>query len=75
MKAYGPAFEQVRQILASRTQAEPLLEAKDIWHQLTCWPVPPLRTVQRYMHEIRTAQPVVERQVVVRRQTSPHHVG
>jgi hypothetical protein len=74
VKAYKPAIDQVREILGSRSQAEPLLEARDIWDLLDCWPVPSVRTVQRYMNEIRNEGTVVERQNIgVRRQTSPPH--
>jgi len=74
VNAYKPAIDQVREILAARSQAEPLLEARDVWDLLECWPVPSLRTVQRYMNEIRNEGSVVERQNIgVRRQTSPGH--
>jgi len=53
VKAYRPAIEQVREILAGRSQAQPLLEARDVWDLLNCWPVPSVRTVRRYMEQIR----------------------
>lgn len=50
---YREAQEQIRAILASRTQAEPLLEGAEVWELLTCYPVPSVRTVQRYIDAIR----------------------
>ena len=50
---YRAAREEIRAILASRTQAQPLLEAADIWDELTCWPLPSLRTIRRFMEQIR----------------------
>lgn len=50
---YATAFEQIREILSARTQAQPLLEAAEIWDTLTCYPVPSVRTIQRFMDEIR----------------------
>jgi len=50
---YASALEQIRAILSSRTQAEPLLEAEDLWNEINCWPVPSLRTIRRFMEQIR----------------------
>jgi hypothetical protein len=50
---YASALEEIRAILAKRTQAEPLLEAADIWDELTCWPLPSLRTIRRFVEQIR----------------------
>jgi len=51
---YGTAYEQIRVLLASRSQAEPILQAKHVSDELTCWPVPPLATIRRYMHRVRS---------------------
>jgi hypothetical protein len=73
---FPDAYDEIRELLASRTQADPLLTAQDIWDLLEGWPVPNVRTVQRYMDHIRNEKSVVERHnVVVCRQTSPRHVG
>jgi hypothetical protein len=50
---YASALEEIRAILASRTQAQPLLEAADVWDELTCWPIPSLRTIRRFVEQIR----------------------
>jgi hypothetical protein len=50
---YATAFEQIREILESRTQASPILQAKHVSDELTCWPIPPLRTIRRYMEQVR----------------------
>lgn len=50
---YRAAREEIRQILAKRTQADPLLDAPDIWDELTCWPIPSLRTIRRFVEQIR----------------------
>lgn len=50
---YTDAYSEIAGILAARTQAEPLLDAKDVWRQLTCWPLPSPRSVRRYMERIR----------------------
>lgn len=50
---YATAYEQIRAILESRTQADPILNANDISDELTCWPIPPLRTIRRYMEHVR----------------------
>lgn len=50
---YASALDEIRAILASRTQAQPLLEAADVWDELTCWPIPSLRTIRRFMEQIR----------------------
>ena len=55
---YASALEEIRAILASRTQAQPLLEAQDIWDALTCWPIPSLRTIRRFMEQIRAESEV-----------------
>lgn len=50
---YATALEQIRAILHSRTQGQPILQAKHVSDELTCWPIPPLRTIRRYMERIR----------------------
>jgi hypothetical protein len=50
---YATALEQIRALLASRSQAQPLMTAKHISDELTCWPVPPLRTIRWYMQQVR----------------------
>lgn len=50
---YQNACDQIREILASRTQAQPILEAKDVWRLLKCDSAPSLRSVRRYMEDIR----------------------
>jgi hypothetical protein len=56
MSRYATAYEQIRAILESRTQAQPLMTAKHMSNELTCWPVPPLRTIRRYMEQVRFAK-------------------
>lgn len=51
---YATALEQIRAILDSRTQGQPILQAKHVSDELTCWPVPPLATIRRYMHRVRS---------------------
>ena len=51
---YATAFEQIRAILESRTQAMPLLTCKHLSDELTCWPIPPLRTIRRFMEQVRS---------------------
>lgn len=55
---YASALEEIRAILASRTQAQPLLEAAQVWDELTCWPIPSLRTIRRFMEQIRAESEV-----------------
>lgn len=50
---YAPALKEIRALLGSRSQADPVLEARDVWEELTCYPVPSLRTVRRLMEQIR----------------------
>jgi hypothetical protein len=50
---YATAFAQIREILESRTQAQPLMTAKHVSDELTCWPIPPLRTIRWYMERVR----------------------
>lgn len=50
---YVTAYDQIRELLASRSQAEPILQAKHVSDELTCWPIPPLRTIRRYVEQIR----------------------
>jgi hypothetical protein len=50
---YATAFEQIREILESRTQAMPILTCKHLSDELTCWPIPPLRTIRRFMEQVR----------------------
>lgn len=50
---YASALAEIRALLASRTQADPTLDARDVWEELTCYPVPSLRTVRRLMEQIR----------------------
>lgn len=54
-RGYSPARAQIAQILAGRSQAQPILSARDLSDLLTCSPlmVPPLRTIRRYMEQIR----------------------
>jgi hypothetical protein len=51
---YADAYQQIREILAARSQSEPLLEAKEVWDELTCWPIPSIRTIRRQMEAIRS---------------------
>lgn len=51
---YTAALDEIRGLLASRSQADPVLEARDVWEELTCYPVPSLRTVRRLMEQVRT---------------------
>jgi hypothetical protein len=53
MSRYATAFEQIRAILESRSQAMPILTCKHVSDELTCWPIPPLRTIRRYMEQVR----------------------
>lgn len=53
MSRYATAFEQIRAILESRTQAMPILTCKHVSDELTCWPIPPLRTIRRFMEQVR----------------------
>jgi hypothetical protein len=48
---YTLAFERIRALLESRSQAQPLLEAEEIRRQLGGWPS--IRTVRRYVESIR----------------------
>jgi hypothetical protein len=49
---YASAHQEIQAIL----QREPHLTAKEVWHQMTdSWPVPPVRTVSRYMKLARLA--------------------
>ncbi len=50
---YASALEQVRAILASRSQAEPILQAKHLSDEFACWPIPSLRTIRRMMEQVR----------------------
>jgi hypothetical protein len=59
---YTLAFERIRALLESRSQAEPLLEAEEIREQLGGWPT--VRTIQRYVEQIRGEQIVVQRQTL-----------
>lgn len=72
---YRTAREQIEAMLSSRTQADPLLEAEEIWDELDCWPVPSVRTVQRYMDEIRNGIGVQRQEVGAERQTQPKKPG
>jgi len=56
---YASALEEIRAILEKRTKADPLLEAADVWDELTCWPIPSLRTIRRFMEQIRAESDVV----------------
>jgi hypothetical protein len=67
MSRYATAYEQIRAILESRTQAQPLMTAKHMSNELTCWPVPPLRTIRRYMEQVRSESEIGHRGHVVRR--------
>lgn len=53
MSRYATAYEQIRAILESRTQAQPILQAKHVSDELTTWPIPPLRTIRWYMEKLR----------------------
>jgi hypothetical protein len=57
---YASAFQQIREILESRTQAQPILQAKHVSDELTCWPIPPLRTIRRYMEHVRQVRKLSE---------------
>ncbi len=50
---YTPALAEIRALLAGRTQADPMLDARDVWEELTGYPVPSLRTVRRLMEQVR----------------------
>ncbi len=52
-KRYESALEEIRALLSSRSQADPVLEARDVWDELTCYPVPSLRTIRRLIEQIR----------------------
>jgi hypothetical protein len=53
---YATAFEQIREILESRTQAMPILTSKEVSEELTCWPIPPLRKIREFMQRTRAAK-------------------
>jgi hypothetical protein len=53
MKRYASALEEIRSLLASRSQADPMLDARDVWEELTCYPVPSRRTVRRLIEQVR----------------------
>lgn len=53
MKRYSSAEEEIRSLLSCRSQADPTLDARDVWEELTCYPVPSLRTVRRLIETIR----------------------
>lgn len=55
---YQAALAEVRLILSARSQADPILEAADVWDALTCWPIPSLRTIRRFMEQIRSESQV-----------------
>jgi hypothetical protein len=46
---YTSAHREIRAIL----QREPHLTAKQLWHELTCWPVPSERTIHRFAQEAK----------------------
>jgi len=46
---YASAHEEIRAIL----QREPLLTAKQLWHALTVWPLPSIRTITRVAQEVK----------------------
>jgi hypothetical protein len=58
---YTAALAEIRSILSGRTQADPMLEAQDVWEELTCYPVPSLRTVRRLMDKVRSETGFVRR--------------
>ena len=64
---YATALEQIRALLQSRSQAQPILQAKHISDELNCWPVPPLRTIRRYMEQVRKEFKTGHRGQVARR--------
>lgn len=53
-KRYQAALDEIRSLLASRSQADPMLEAGDVWEELSVYPVPSLRTVRRLIEQVRT---------------------
>jgi len=53
-RGYSPARAQIARILAGRSQARRILNAREVSDLLTCWPVPPLRTIRRYMEQVRS---------------------
>lgn len=48
-KRYQSAFDEIRTLL----ERDPRLTAKQIWNELTCWPVPSLRTIARFAQAFR----------------------
>lgn len=69
-RGYSPARAQIAQILASRSQARRILNAREVSDLLTCWPVPPLRTIRRYMGQIR-----IKAEASAKQQSSSGHGG
>jgi hypothetical protein len=58
---YTAALNEIRELLAGRTQADPMLEARDVWEELICYPVPSVRTVRRLMDKVRSETGFVRR--------------
>jgi hypothetical protein len=54
---YASAQQQIRAI----QQRMPRLTAKELWHELTCWPIPSERTIQRFAQGLKGELAVVER--------------
>lgn len=50
---YAAALDEIRALLAGRTQADPMLDARDVWEELRCYPVPSLRTIRRLIEQVR----------------------
>jgi hypothetical protein len=69
-QGYSPARAQIAQILAGRTQARRILNAREVSDLLTCWPVPPLRTIRRYMEQVR-----IKAEASAKQQSSSGHGG
>jgi hypothetical protein len=64
---YATAIKQIRALLAARSQAEPIMQAKHVSVELTCWPIPPLRTIRRYMEQMRKESEIGHRGQKTRR--------
>lgn len=50
---YATAKDQIREMLHSRTQGQPLWTWKHVSDQLTVWPIPAPRSIRRMMAEVR----------------------
>jgi hypothetical protein len=48
-KTFASAYREIRELL----QRSPHLTAKEIWDELTCWPIPSIRSIHRVCQELK----------------------